>query len=93
MTEEALSLEAEAFGESRGIPMGQCWRSHFLLAQEIGKAGASPGAENRDATPHPLAIAAVCCSYEGRQSADMPARMAAEQWVQGSLTPSHALGF
>lgn len=86
-------MEAETFGESRGIPTGQCWRSHFLLARETGKAGPSPKAESRDATPHPLATAAVCCSYEGRQRAGMPARMAAEQWVQGSLTPSHALGF
>lgn len=51
------------------------------------------GQGRRTATSRPLAITAACCPYEGRQRAAMPARMAAEQWVQGSLTLSHALGF
>lgn len=37
-----------------------------------------------------------CClpfPLQGGQRTAGPARMAAEQWAQGSLTPSHALGF
>ena len=41
----------------------------------------------------PLLLLLFAAPREGRHRAAMPARMAAEQWVQGSLTPSCALGF
>lgn len=64
--------------------LGKGERKRLASAQGLGR---------RITTSHPLAITAVCCPCEGRQRAAMPARMAAEQWVQGSLTLSRALGF
>lgn len=92
MNDRSSSFQGgKGLGESWEIPTGWCWRSYLLASGGKRLAPTQGWEEDCDL----LSPCHHCCLLpcEGRQRAAMPVRMAAEQWVQGSLTPSRVLGF